>query len=119
LTEDLGTQIVKNLFYIGKCFYFIPPSEDVSDIAEETEQSREAEEHDEEETEEHDGEEKLNDSNGVKAPKSSMSWLFNKQSFLARGAAIRGQKNILLVSHVSNCNNVSLTDTSNIFYQFL
>lgn len=115
LTEDLGTQIVKNLFYIGKCFYFIPPSEDVSDVAEETEQSKEAEEHDEEETEEHDGEEKLNDSNGVKAPKSSMSWLFNKQSFLARGAAIRGQKNILLVSHVSNCDNVSLTDTSNVF----
>jgi len=109
LTEDLGTQVVKNLFYIGKCFYFMSASEDVSDIVEESEQTKEAEAYDEAEAEEdapaldekevedgHDGEQNMNGTHAVKAPKSSLSWLLNKQSFLARGAAIRGQKNILL-----------------------
>ncbi|KAH8554731.1 armadillo-type protein [Umbelopsis sp. PMI_123] len=115
LTEDLGTQIVKNLFYIGKCFYLMPTSEDVPDVAEETTESYEAaaidnaeadEDKDEDEeagingvnTTEDAGEqdEKMNGVSDVKASKPSLTWLFNKESFLARGAAIRGQKNILL-----------------------
>lgn len=111
LTEDLGTQIVKNLFYIGKCFYHLPASEDIPDTIEESKQAQEDEaieraEMEEEEVENHnedDAEPTTNGkitSNGVKEVKSSLSWLFNKQSFLARGAAIKGQKNVLLCTSV-------------------
>ncbi|KAI8575447.1 hypothetical protein K450DRAFT_261769 [Umbelopsis ramanniana AG] len=111
LTEDLGTQIVKNLFYIGKCFYLIPTSEDVPDASEEIAQTNDAEDIEEADADEdagingveatggateRDEDEKMIEANKFKAAKPSLAWLFNKESFLARGAAIRGQKNILL-----------------------
>ncbi|KAL1915418.1 uncharacterized protein VTP21DRAFT_6876 [Calcarisporiella thermophila] len=30
LSEELATQVVKNLFFVGKCLYHLPPSEDIA-----------------------------------------------------------------------------------------
>ncbi|KAF7724248.1 U3 snoRNP protein [Apophysomyces ossiformis] len=66
LSEDLATQIVKNLFFIGKCFYFMSEEEDLD----ETTQAHE-------------------DADEEKAVgKASLHWLFRRVSFTTRGAAI-------------------------------
>ncbi|KAG0190710.1 U3 snoRNP protein [Apophysomyces sp. BC1034] len=66
LTEDLATQIVKNLFFIGKCFYYMSEEEDVGEVTEADDAA--------------DGEKSTG--------RSSLNWLFRKVSFAARGAAI-------------------------------
>ncbi|ORY03876.1 hypothetical protein K493DRAFT_276201 [Basidiobolus meristosporus CBS 931.73] len=71
LSEDLGTQLVKNLFFIGKCFYH--------------EGSRGADEKDsdpepEMDNAEEDGEEANDEGNRNR----SLFWLFRKLSFVAR-----------------------------------
>ncbi|OAC99530.1 hypothetical protein MUCCIDRAFT_148767 [Mucor lusitanicus CBS 277.49] len=79
VTQDQADQIVKNLFFIGKCFYYMPNEEDVGAGEEE--------------------DVKIDDARDETAHKKSLNWLFRKASFDARGAAIRKIKSaIILVS---------------------
>ncbi|KAH8110477.1 hypothetical protein DFH11DRAFT_1547369 [Phellopilus nigrolimitatus] len=87
LDEALGLQIVKNLFYIGKCFLVIPTPEaalDANDAAVEDDE-------DEDEDDISDGEEK--DSSDASNP---LPWLFSRLSYQARSAHIarRNRKSI-------------------------
>ncbi|KAF9584653.1 U3 snoRNP protein [Lunasporangiospora selenospora] len=94
LSKDLGGQIVKNMFFIAKCFYSLPDDlEEEED--EEDEDGEEDEEEDEEDEEEEDKGEKVNgastkEKGSAKAPvKKSLYWLLKRISFLSRGAALR------------------------------
>ncbi|KAF9926096.1 U3 snoRNP protein [Linnemannia zychae] len=86
LSKDLGSQIVKNLFFIAKAFYALP-NEDGSESNEE--------EDDEEEEDEEEDEEAEDDKNNteIKKPvKRMLYWLVKRLSFLSRGAAMRNNK---------------------------
>ncbi|KAK9722628.1 U3 snoRNP protein [Basidiobolus ranarum] len=74
LSEDLGTQLVKNAFFIGKCFYH-NGTRSGEDKDSESESEAEAEP-----VEEGEGEEANGDSNRNRA----LFWLFKKLSFVAR-----------------------------------
>ncbi|KAI8366801.1 armadillo-type protein [Radiomyces spectabilis] len=76
LSEEQANQIVKNLFFIGKCFYYMPTEEDV---APKTEDSTEAEE-------------AGNNEDETAVNKPSLNWLFRNASFTARGAAVKQTK---------------------------
>ncbi|KAI8646706.1 armadillo-type protein [Parasitella parasitica] len=95
VTQDQADQIVKNLFFIGKCFYYMPDKED---------------DHDAEEIKIDDArDEVLDEEKGSKAAqdalakiaqsahKRSLNWLFRKASFDARGAAIRKIKSAIIL----------------------
>lgn len=99
VTQDLADQIVKNLFFIGKCFYYMPNEEDVQDVGEEIKID---DAKDEVVAEEEKGNTEVQAALAKitqDAHKKSLNWLFRKASFDARGAAIRKIKSaILLVS---------------------
>lgn len=95
VTQEQADQIVKNLFFIGKCFYYMPNEEDVQNDDGEDIQIDDA------------GDEVIDEEKDSKAMakiaqaahKRSLNWLFRKASFDARGAAIRKIKSaIILVS---------------------
>ncbi|KAG1078253.1 hypothetical protein G6F42_024356 [Rhizopus arrhizus] len=99
VTQDQADQIVKNLFFIGKCFYYMPDEEDVEDAAEEEIKIDDARD---EVIDEEKGSKAAQDALAKiaqTAHKKSLNWLFRKASFDARGAAIRKIKSaIILVS---------------------
>jgi U3 small nucleolar RNA-associated protein 20 len=99
LSKDLGGQIVKNLFFIAKCFYALPEDLEVTHKKQEDEQDG-----DEDDDEDDDGEEdqesgdddeedeerhhkKANGKAGQPI-RRSLYWLVKRLSFLSRGAAI-------------------------------
>ncbi|KIP04981.1 hypothetical protein PHLGIDRAFT_170606 [Phlebiopsis gigantea 11061_1 CR5-6] len=78
LDGPLGLQIVKNLFYIGKCFSMVeissPPEAEQSD------------DEDDDDEEEEQGEKEEQDSEA--RPKNPLAWLFSKLSYQARSSHI-------------------------------
>ncbi|KAF9352003.1 U3 snoRNP protein, partial [Mortierella sp. NVP85] len=105
LSKELGGQIVKNLFFMAKCFYSLPKEldvalekqnqeeQDVSDEEEQDDEKEEDEEEDEEEEEAEDEDEEIQKGSkagsGAKPPvKRSLYWLVKRLSFLSRGALI-------------------------------
>ncbi|KAI8070329.1 armadillo-type protein [Gongronella butleri] len=76
LTQAQATQIVKNLFFLGKCFYHMPADEDRP----------------EEDASDDDADDNANatDENAQKQT-SSLLWLFHRLSYAARGAAKRNR----------------------------
>ncbi|KAF8622933.1 hypothetical protein AX15_006611 [Amanita polypyramis BW_CC] len=78
LDEPLSLQIVKNLFYVGKCFYCLPFGEDSSGDAEDAENNGE--------DDDIEGESGVNEN----ATKQSdpLPWLFTKLSYQVRSAHI-------------------------------
>ncbi|ORX62666.1 hypothetical protein DM01DRAFT_1314200 [Hesseltinella vesiculosa] len=71
LTEAQATQLVKNLFFLGKCFYFLPADEDVAD------------------QDDHVNPEAAEEPESDATPKSSLLWLFHRLSYTARGSTKR------------------------------
>lgn len=99
VTQEQADQIVKNLFFIGKCFYYMPIKEDSEG---ETGDDIKIDDAHDEVIEEESGSAEAQAAkakiNQV-AHKKSLNWLFRKASFDARGAAIRKIKSaIILVS---------------------
>ncbi|KAI8994575.1 armadillo-type protein [Pilobolus umbonatus] len=88
LTKEQADQIVKNLFFIGKCFYNMPDTEDV-EVGEPNEEIVIDDARDEVIEEESSDSKKVLDKINQEAHKRSLNWLFRKASFTARGAAIR------------------------------
>ncbi|KAF9975229.1 U3 snoRNP protein [Actinomortierella ambigua] len=104
LTTDLGGQIVKNLFFIAKCYYALPMDYQFKDEAEEGDEVEEEEEEEEQEEEDEEGsdddeqEGKSAGVNGSAADKKmpvnrTLFWLVKKLSFLSRGSAMKNNKN--------------------------
>lgn len=91
ITEDKANQIIKNLFFIGKCLYHLPKDEDIS-----TAESNEEEKDMEDVT--IDNEEGNNNSVDKQQDQSSLLWLFHKASYTARGGGKNQSKNFLMVS---------------------
>lgn len=87
LDDALSLQVVKNLFYIGKCFYAAIANEDREDS---TNLSLDGDEAEAEQSDEDDGEKGLTD---------ALPWLFSRLSYQARSAHIARQKSPKLVSH--------------------
>lgn len=101
VTQEQADQIVKNLFFIGKCFYYLPDDEDRLDKASEEikidDARNEVIEEESNDVEAKEAAIKI----GQTAHKNNLSWLFRKASFDARGAAIRKIKSgIILVSNL-------------------
>ncbi|KAL0082208.1 armadillo-type protein [Phycomyces blakesleeanus] len=92
LTEDQANQIVKNLFFIGKCMYYLSAEEDIDERSETKADEEEKEE--QEEGVDTEIEAKLDEASS----KRSLNWLFRRISFTIRGAAMKRQKNFLLCS---------------------
>ncbi|KAG0255909.1 U3 snoRNP protein [Mortierella polycephala] len=90
LSKDLGGQIVKNLFFIAKCFYALP---DEQEQDHEEEEEEEEEEGDEEEGDEQDGEATKAAPEAKLPVKRSLYWLVKRLSFLSRGAAMKNNNN--------------------------
>lgn len=97
VTQEQADQIVKNLFFIGKCFYYMPTKEDSE--GETGDDIKIDDAHDEVIEEESGSAEaqaakaKINQA----AHKKSLNWLFRKASFDARGAAIRKIKSAIIL----------------------
>ena len=79
LDAALGLQIVKNLFYIGKCFKSLEGSAQVGEA--------EAEE-DNSDSDEEAGDEKAGEDEDDKQKRHPLAWLFSKLSFQAKSAHI-------------------------------
>lgn len=77
LDATLGVQIVKNLFYIGKCFHTLEAS--TRAVADEDEDERRVPEDDEDEEPDNEDDE---------PKRHPLSWLFSKLSYQARSAHI-------------------------------
>ncbi|KAI9478566.1 MAG: hypothetical protein EXX96DRAFT_601338 [Benjaminiella poitrasii] len=92
VTSEQADQIVKNLFFIGKCFYYMPDEEDRREEVQEKVGDEEAADI-VVEGENESAMKKINE----KAHKQSLNWLFRKASFTARGAAIRKIKSDLVL----------------------
>ncbi|KAG0957866.1 hypothetical protein G6F61_002202 [Rhizopus arrhizus] len=89
VTQEHADQIVKNMFFIGKCFYYMSDEEDM----EEVEMNEVAIDDANNETieEENDNADAQAAAKRIKedAHKKNLNWLFRKCSFDARGAAIK------------------------------
>ncbi|KAF9166281.1 U3 snoRNP protein [Actinomortierella ambigua] len=102
LSADLGGQIVKNLFFIAKCYYALPLDYQFKDKNEEAEEEEEEDEEEEEGEDEDSDEDDKEESAGVDGSSSdrkkmpvnrTLFWLVKKLSFLSRGSAMRNNKN--------------------------
>ncbi|KAI7902962.1 armadillo-type protein [Cokeromyces recurvatus] len=94
VTEEQADQIVKNLFFIGRCFYYMSDEEDEEEKDEEDlEDTDKMNDNEVVEGEDEAATEKINQ----KAHKQSLNWLFRKASFTARGAAIRKIKSDIIL----------------------
>ncbi|KAF9962564.1 U3 snoRNP protein [Modicella reniformis] len=108
LSKDLGGQVVKDLFFIAKCFYALPEELEVT-LEKQDQEEQDGEDEDEKEEEqgvdddddddngedeedENEGEDKdkvNKDRSETKVPiKRSLHWLVKRLSFLSRGASI-------------------------------
>lgn len=105
VTQEQADQIVKNLFFIGKCLYYMPNEEDVQ--SEDTAEEIKIDDARDEVIDEEKGSKAAQDALAKiaqTAHKKSLNWLFRKASFDARGAAIRKIKSaIILVSTFYFC----------------
>lgn len=95
LDEALGLQVVKNLFFVGKCFATVATAEvPVEETTEQAEQPGDIEEEESDEEDEEDENEKgsasENDESN-KGDKNPLPWLFSKLSYQARSAHIARQ----------------------------
>ncbi|KAG0221648.1 armadillo-type protein [Mortierella sp. GBAus27b] len=101
LSKDLGGQIVKNLFFIAKCFYALPEDLEVTHKKQEQDEQDGGEDDDEDDDDEEEDQESGDDdeededrhhkkANGKAGQpiKRSLYWLVKRLSFLSRGAAI-------------------------------
>ncbi|KAG6840218.1 hypothetical protein C0991_008139 [Blastosporella zonata] len=79
LDEALGLQVVKNLFYIGKCFYAMAPSENQDDASDG--------EHDDEDDEDDEEVKEVPDTELLKQ-QNPLPWLFSKLSYQVKSAHI-------------------------------
>ncbi|OBZ87321.1 U3 small nucleolar RNA-associated protein 20 [Choanephora cucurbitarum] len=97
VTQEQADQIVKNLFFVGRCLYHIPNDEDVYGEAEEEIKIDDARDEviEEEENDQH--AQVAVSKIGKSAHKRSLNWLFRKASFDARGAAIRKIKSAMIL----------------------
>ncbi|KAF9352647.1 U3 snoRNP protein [Mortierella sp. AD094] len=96
LSKDLGGQIVKNLFFIAKCFYALPDKLEIVDDKQAQDEQDEDEDDDDEEEEEdenEEGDDKKASSEAKLPVKRSLYWLIKRLSFLSRGAAMRKNSN--------------------------
>ncbi|KAG0304218.1 U3 snoRNP protein [Dissophora globulifera] len=98
LSKDLGGQIVKNLFFIAKCFYALPAElepvvEKEQDDEEGEEDEEEEEDQEDQDAEDGDSETTLTTETKQQPVKRSLLWLVKRMSFLSRGAAMRKQTN--------------------------
>ena len=90
LNEQLGLQIVKNLFFIGKCYCAMPGSENRTNATDHENENDESD-GDEKEEEEDDQEIDNPDDGGKHREKTDgnpLPWLFSRLSYLARSAYI-------------------------------
>ncbi|KAF9948490.1 U3 snoRNP protein [Mortierella alpina] len=98
LSKDLGGQIVKNLFFVARCFYALPDELEVTEEKqngeedEDEDEDEEGEQGEEEETEA-DGQDKKDAAESKLPVKRSLYWLIKRLSFLSRGAAMRHNSN--------------------------
>lgn len=81
----LGIQVVKNLFYIGKCFYDLEAFDDESNADEDEDDDEDA---DEDEDDVPNRLEAARDNDERPGDKHPLSWLFSKLSYQARSAHI-------------------------------
>ncbi|KAI8059768.1 armadillo-type protein [Thamnidium elegans] len=97
VTQEQADQIVKNLFFIGKCFYYMPDEEDVeSEAGEDIKIDDAKDEVVDEETKTAEVQAAIAKIS-EEAHKRSLNWLFRKASFDARGAAIRKIKSAIIL----------------------
>lgn len=100
LDGPLSLQIVKNLFYIGKCFSMVEDSTPVEDMDSSSDDDDDDDDKDANENENQDTDEDSKEKGDGK--KHPLSWLFSKLSFQARSAYItRRNKSKSAVSHNS------------------
>ncbi|KAG0232192.1 U3 snoRNP protein [Actinomortierella wolfii] len=112
LSTDLGGQIVKNLFFIAKCYYALPmdykfkgqegEAEDPEEEEEEDEEDEEGEDEEKDEEDESGSDEEGTEATAANGSSSdskkvpvnrSLFWLVKKLSFLSRGSAMKNNKN--------------------------
>ncbi|CEG75265.1 hypothetical protein RMATCC62417_10338 [Rhizopus microsporus] len=95
-TQEHADQIVKNLFFIGKCFYYMSEEEDKEDTQEDVHIDDALDETIEEEKDDTAAQAAAR---MIKqdAHKKSLNWLFRKCSFDARGAAIKRIPNAIIM----------------------
>lgn len=101
VTHEQADQIVKNLFFIGKCFYYM---HDEEDVREESDKDIKIDDAQDEDIEEEKGSAEAQAAKAKIAQvahKRSLNWLFRKASFDARGAAIRKIKSAIILVSVS------------------
>ncbi|CAO3617504.1 unnamed protein product [Cunninghamella echinulata] len=91
ITEEKAGQIIKNLFFIGKCLYNLPKDEDTT-TTESNEQEKDMEDIVIEEDE--------SDTTEKEQGQSSLLWLFHRASYTARGGGKNQNKNFLLRSSI-------------------
>ncbi|KAI8977543.1 armadillo-type protein [Mycotypha africana] len=97
VTQEQADQIVKNLFFIGKCFYYMPDEEDAEGApAEDIKIDDAGDEVIEDEKDDREAQVAKAKIEGA-AHKKSLNWLFRKASFNARGAAIRKIKSGIIL----------------------
>ncbi|KAI9249280.1 armadillo-type protein [Sporodiniella umbellata] len=87
ITQDHADQIVKNLFFIGKSFYFMSEQEDAYGMEAGSVAIDDA--HDEAIEDEDEDAQVAAEQIKKEAQKKTLNWLFRKCSFDARGAAIK------------------------------
>ncbi|KAI1314951.1 U3 snoRNP protein [Mortierella claussenii] len=117
LSKDLGGQIVKNLFFIAKCFYALPDElEAVSDKQQDGGDDDDDDDGYDDDVEQdkdgvdEEGQEEGRDENNAKREeklpvKRSLYWLIKRLSFLSRGAAMRknGNKSTMQQTCIFQC----------------
>ncbi|CAO3621219.1 unnamed protein product [Mucor hiemalis] len=97
VSQEQADQIVKNLFFIAKCFYYMPTEEDsVGETGDDIKIDDANDEVIEEESGSAEAQAAKAKINQV-AHKKSLNWLFRKASFDARGAAIRKIKSAIIL----------------------
>ncbi|KAI8146751.1 armadillo-type protein [Fennellomyces sp. T-0311] len=94
LTQDQANQIVRNLFFISKCMYYLPADEDAR-------QDEEQEEDAAVEEQSNTAQAKLDQ----RASRNAHYWMFRRLTFTARGSLQNktGGKNILMRSSIFKC----------------
>ncbi|KAJ2776738.1 U3 snoRNP protein, partial [Coemansia interrupta] len=93
LAPELGNQVVKNLFFIAKCFLTAVPDADKTRVEAQVEDEVEGEDEDSgaEDSEAEDKEEEADEDAGRVPRELSLSWLINRVGRLARTELVRGR----------------------------
>ncbi|KAI7894165.1 armadillo-type protein [Mucor mucedo] len=97
VSQEQADQIVKNLFFIGKCFYYMSDEEDADGEAGDDIKIDDAQDEVIEEDKRSAEAQKAIAKISQAAHKKSLNWLFRKASFDARGAAIRKIKSAMIL----------------------